>query len=318
MAERAERVLVTGGAGFIGSHLVDLLLEHGHEVVVVDDLSTGAADNLPRHPRLHLAIGSVTNRPLVRDAASGCTAVFHLAGLVGMELVSRRPDDTYRVTVDGTSTVLDESHGRVVLVSSSCVYGSSASCREADAIAIQRALAFDGGRPGYATGKWELEAMARRAARDGREVIAVRPFNVVGPRQSHVHGMVLPRFIHAARRNEPLVIYGDGTQQRAFTYVVDFVRALARVAALPQLWASCDRLLNLGAPTATSIRELARMVIAATGSASPIEYVPYGRQFPGRSDPPARTPVIERAERVLGTLVWTPLRKIVRATLEAA
>lgn len=313
----AMRVLVTGGCGFIGSHVVHQLLECGDDVVVLDDLSVGVRDNLPRHPRLHVVVGSVEDAPLVRAASATCDLVIHLAGIVGMQLVTRASARTYRVSVDGTATVLRETAAPAVLVSSSCVYGHrDRVCRESVAIDRDVALATDAGEPGYATGKWELEALARAARTGGRDVLVVRPFNVVGPRQTHRHGMVLPRFVRAALREEPLVIYDDGQQTRAFSFVEDFVRALIRIASMPGAWARCDGLLNLGDPTPTSILELARIVLEVTRSSSRVEHVPYARAFPGREDIAHRIPDTARAEDVLGPLSWTSVSEIVRRTVE--
>lgn len=312
------RVLVTGGCGFIGSHVVQRLLARGDEVVVLDDLSVGVRDNLPRHARLHVVVGSVENASCVRAAGARCDLVIHLAGVVGMQLVARASARTYRISVEGTANVLGETAGPTILVSSSCVYGHrDRVCRES--IAIDRAvtLATDAGEPGYATGKWELEALASAARASGRDVLVVRPFNVVGPRQTHRHGMVLPRFVRAALREEPLIIYDDGQQTRAFSFVDDFISALLRLAEMPEAWARCDGLLNLGDPTPTSILDLARVVLEVTRSASRLEHVAYAKAFPGRADIVHRIPDTARAEQLLGPLSWTSLREIVRRTVES-
>jgi UDP-glucose 4-epimerase len=308
------RALVTGGCGFIGTHLVRKLLTRNEEVIVLDDLSSGDPRRLPDDPRVKLIVGSVTDANVVRAAIAGCSTVFHLAGLVGMELVTRVPDATYRVSIEGAANVLASAErARVVMLSSSCVYGHTdhQTCREDHEVTRELAVDFDGGVPGYATGKFEMEQMALRTGRS----IVVRPFNIVGPGQSHAHGMVLPRFIRAACRGEDLIVLGDGTQARAFTYVADFVAALVRLATMS--WPPCERLLNLGNPTPTSILDLARMVIAVTESSSSIARLPYRDRYPQHRDVRWRVPDTTRADGVLGQLAWTDLGEIIRASVGA-
>jgi UDP-glucose 4-epimerase len=267
---------------------------------------------LPRHPRLRIVIGSVLDRSAVRDALTGCDTVFHLAGLVGMQLASRYPAATYEISVLGTENVLAHTHGPAILLSSSCVYGprGGTPCRETDPVSRELALDYDGGVPGYATGKWEMEQLARRANHRGARVLIVRPFNVVGPGQSPRHGMVVPRFIQAARRDVPLVIHDDGRQSRSFSAVDEFARALVVLAALPS-WSAYDHLVNLGTPASTSVLELAHLVIEATCSSSPIVHTAYDLEYPGRRDVRARAPDMTRAGRAIGALTWASTRSIV-------
>ena len=227
-------VLVTGGAGFIGHHLVRALLEAGHAVRVLDDLSTGTRANLPQHPNLDFQPGSILDREAVATAARGAGSIVHLAGLVGMRLVTRRPALAYRTTVEGTRNLLRATRAPIALLSSSAVYGIEAETDTQESLPIHRSapLAYDGGRPGYATGKWQMERMAQDAARDGRNILVVRPFNVVGHGQRSDSGMVLPRFIELARRGEPLTVYGDGMQTRCFTEVGVFADRHRAPAAL--------------------------------------------------------------------------------------
>ena len=307
-----RRAGVTGACGFIGAYLVRELLERGDEVVALDDLSTGELASLPQHPRLRIVIGSVLDRAAVRDALAGCDSVFHLAGLVGMQLASRYPEATYEISVLGTENILTYASGPAILLSSSCVYGldGGVPCREADAVTRDLALEYDGGVPGYAAGKYEMEQLARRANDRGARALIVRPFNVVGAGQSARHGMVVPRFLEAALRGAPLVVYDDGRQSRSFSAVDEFVRALVALASLPD-WTACDHLVNLGSPTSTSILELAQLVVEATSSRSAIIHAPYDVDYPGRRDVRARAPDISRAERVLGALSWASTRAIV-------
>jgi len=309
------RVLVTGGCGFIGAHLVTHLVARGDHVVVLDDLSVGTRESLPVHDRLRVDIGSVEDARAVRAAGRDCDLVIHLAGIVGMELVAQKSECAYRVAVDGTECVLAETTAPAILVSSSCIYGTAGVCRESDPIEREEALAADGGSRGYASGKWELEAKARAARAAGRAVLVVRPFNVVGPGQTHRYGMVLPRFIRSALREEPLVIYDDGRQTRAFSFVEDFVHVLAKLATMPDAWSRCDNLINLGNPSATSILDLARTVLEATKSSSRLEHRPYHDVFPGRVDVTHRIPDTARTDQLLGPFAWTNLQEIVRATV---
>ncbi|HET7231789.1 MAG TPA: NAD-dependent epimerase/dehydratase family protein [Longimicrobium sp.] len=311
------RVLVTGGAGFIGGHLAARLLRAGARVAVLDDFSTGRAENLPRHPSLRVIRGCVTDAAAVR-AAGPVDAVFHCAGVVGMRLAVRERERAWRVAVRGTRTVIEATgDAALVLVSSSAVYGVDAPvpAGEHQAAGAAGLLDYDGGTRGYASGKLGMERLGRAAARMGRRVLIVRPFNVVGPRQTHAYGMVLPSFVRHALEGLPLEVHDDGLQTRCFSHVGTFVDALLRLARTPPAWARGGRVVNLGSATPTSIGELAELVLEETGSASPVLRVPYASVFPGRRDVRERIPDTSLLAELSGAPRWPGAREIVREVL---
>ncbi len=312
-----QRVLVTGGLGFIGSHLIRRLLAEGCSVTVLDDESTGTRENLAGVAgveRVNVILGTVLDREAVANAAQGCDMVIHLASVVGMQLAMRSHAKTYRVAVEGTRHVLEETEDLpIVLMSSSCVYGHLAeSCDEDRPVAYETALAFDGGSPGYATGKWQIERMGFQASAHGRRVLIVRPFNVVGPRQRSHYGMVLPRFIERASSGSPLVIYDDGRQERSFSDVRTFVDALLALIDCERAWQYGKNVVNLGTPNATSIRELAECVRTELGAEVPITCVPFTEVFPGLTDVRRRVPKLERLHEYVGARTWPSVQTIVR------
>ncbi|MCB9508332.1 MAG: NAD-dependent epimerase/dehydratase family protein, partial [Myxococcales bacterium] len=278
------RVLVTGGCGFIGHHLVAGLLARGRRVHVLDDLSTGSLGLLPEHDALTFERGSVLDEQAVARASRGARRVYHLAGVVGVRLASEQAEHARLVSDRGTELVLRHAReSELVLVSSSAVYGRRHADPALESAALDEsdALDYDGGRPGYATGKMQLERRARAAAAEGARVIVVRPFNVVGPHQSGRYGMVLPTFVRSALEGRPLVVYDDGAQTRAFSDVSVFVATLLAVSDAEGAWGGT---FNLGTSTVTSVLELAQLVRRVTGREVPIECVPYERAFPGRRD----------------------------------
>ena len=308
------RVLVTGGAGFLGRHLVERLLAAGREVVVLDDLSTGSIERLPSHTRLSVSTRSVLDGPALEQAARGVGFVFHLAGVVGMRRVAQEGALAYSVAADGTRAVLAATGGApAVLVSSSAVYGLAPSnpAREAEPIARDDVLAYDAGTPGYACGKLELERLGAEADAAGRAVLVVRPFNVVGEGQSDAYGMVLPTFLAAAAARRPLRVHGNGSQVRSFCDVGAFTDALLRLVDTPAAWQLGGAPINLGSPEPTSILELAKLVLAQTRSPSPVHFVPYATDYPGRTDVAARVPDVKRLTSLIGPMRWPPLEEIV-------
>jgi len=309
----AKRVLVTGGCGFIGRHLVRRLAGAGCDVVVLDDLTTGILDGTRNVADVRLA--SILDADAVRDAVRGCDLVFHLAGLVGKQLVHRDPGSTYRVSVDGTRNLLDLAPEiPTVIFSSSAVYGVEATgpVTEDAAGDMALALAYDGGTAGYACGKLEMERMARDAAARGRRVLVVRPFNVVGPGQTGQYGMVVPRFVRSALAGEPIVIYDDGTQVRSFGHVNTFVSVLLTLAGKQDAWLARDPVVNIGSPHSTSILNLAGTVKAVTHSRSAIAHVPYETAFPGERDVRERVPDLARLRALTGDIAWPDMEMIVR------
>jgi UDP-glucose 4-epimerase len=310
----SPRVLVTGGAGFIGSHLVEHLLQRAARVTVVDDLSTGALANLAQHPRLEVVHGSVLDPAVLRGAAEA-DMVFHLAAVVGMRLAARQRDRAFAVSDVGTRNVIACSGAaRLVLFSSSSVYahcGRGAVAEDA-AASPEELLALDGGAPGYASGKWRVEEHARAAAAAGREVVVIRPFNVVGPRQTGRYGMVVPTLVKRALCGQPLTVFDDGEQSRCFSHVRTFVRTLGALAEREESWRPGGLTVNVGADRSTRIADLSRIVLEETRSHSPVEHVEYASVFPGRRDVRSRVPDTRRCDALVGAVQWPGARDIVR------
>jgi UDP-glucose 4-epimerase len=298
------RVLITGGAGFIGSHLAERLLEQGHHVAILDDLSTGRLENVAHvadHPRFSTTIGSVLDEALLEPLVARCDTVFHLAAAVGVRLVVDQPIHTIHTNVHGTETVLKHaSRGRknVLVVSTSEVYGKSAILpfrEDADLVLGPPNKT----RWGYATSKLLDEFLALGYWKEERlPVRVVRLFNTVGPRQSSRYGMVLPNFVQRALRNEPIVVHGDGSQTRSFTWVGDVVSALIGLVEGP---GTCGEVFNIGNGAEISIYDLAAKVKLKTGSRSPIEFVPYNQVFDDSfEDMPRRVPDIAKIGKAIG------------------
>lgn len=309
-----ERILLSGGCGFIGSHLVRALLVAGHRVTVLDDLSTGSMASLPVSSHLDPVQGSVLDPVPVARAARGVDAVVHLAGVVGMRLATDHREQAHRVAAEGTRRLLEATgDAPALLVSSSAVYGlgKDGPVREEDAAGVAGCLRYDGGLPGYASGKLALEATGAEHAARGRPVRVLRPFNVVGPGQSASYGMVLPTFVRRALEGRPLVVHDDGEQTRTFSGVRTFVACAVRLLARPESWSPTDLAVNVGATTPTRIGDLARLVVEETGADVPVEFVPYHRAFPGRRDVRAREPDVSRLRSLIGEVEWPGVREIV-------
>lgn len=316
------RTLVTGGAGFIGSHLVDALLARGDTVVVLDDVSTGSITNIAPHlgdDRFEFIPGSILDASTVARAMEGCEMVFHLAAAVGVRLIVERPLDSYRTNVAGTEVVLDEAlrrNVRVLLTSTSEVYGKSHTVplREDSDRLLGPALVA---RWSYSMAKAMDEILAYQYwVEHALPSVIVRLFNTTGPRQSPGYGMVIPRFVRQALAGDPLTVHGDGTQRRCFGYVGDIVPA---IIALSECEAAVGQAVNLGSNEETSIAELAALVIELTGSSSPVRFVPYDEAFPlGFEDIARRVPSIEKAHRLVRFAPTTSLREIVQLTIDHA
>ncbi|MDB6058786.1 MAG: NAD-dependent epimerase/dehydratase [Verrucomicrobiales bacterium] len=313
------KVLVTGGAGFIGSHLTERLLRDGKDVVVIDDLSTGRIENLAaqkNNPGLTFIRAKVSEYKELNNLIAQCESVYHLAAAVGVELVIQSCVRSIETNVHETEVILHavaEHRVPVLLASTSEVYGKSTkpAFSEDDDLLIGPPK-FS--RWSYACSKLMDEFLALAFARE-REVpvVVARLFNTVGPRQTGQYGMVLPRFIASARRGEPLRVYGDGRQTRCFCFVSDTVEALVRLQSTP---ASRNNVFNVGNPEEVSIVELAKLVIEITNSKSAVEFVPYEQAYaPGFEDMLRRKPVIDRLAEVTGFRPSTPLRKIVELTV---
>src|SRR5262245_48644365 len=314
------RVLITGGAGFIGSHLAEALLERGNEVDVLDDLSTGRLDNirhLMTHPRFSYTIGSVTDESAVADLMDQCDMAFHLAAAVGVRLVVSKPVHTIETNVHGTETVLRcaaKQKKLVVVASTSEVYGKSAVFpfrEDADLVLGPP----DKTRWGYATSKLIDEFLALAYWKEQEvPVIVVRFFNTVGPRQSDRYGMVIPNFVRQSLAGKPLTVHGDGLQTRSFTWVGDVVSALLALVNEPRC---VGEVFNIGNGAEVSIRDLAAKIRTMTGSDSPISFVPYlevfGQNF---EDMSRRVPDIGKIQRLIGYRPKVHLHEILERVIE--
>jgi UDP-glucose 4-epimerase len=317
----ARHILVTGGAGFIGSHLVERLLGEGKSVVAIDDLSTGRLENLrsvQAHPRLRVIESKVSQCVELAQLVAEAEAVYHLAAAVGVELVVRSPIHVLETNLHETEVLLQAAAPRgvpVLLTSTSEVYGKSAKAAfdEEDDLLIGPPHQA---RWSYACSKLMDEFLALAYAKErSLPVVIARLFNTVGPRQTGQYGMVLPRFIAAARRGEPLQVYGDGGQTRCLCYVRDTVEALVRLAGCP---AARSQVFNIGSTEEISIGELARRVVQALGSPSKIEFVPYGQAYElGFEDMRRRKPVVQKLAATVGFRPTTALEQIIELTAAA-
>jgi UDP-glucose 4-epimerase len=313
-----RKVLVTGGAGFIGSHLVERLLADGCRVVVIDDCSTGDPANLAAvkdHPGLELLQGRVSECAALPGIVAGVDFVFHLAAAVGVELVVRSPIATIHNNLRETEAVLEAASRNgtpVLMASTSEVYGKSNKPEfvEADDLLIGPPHL---GRWSYACSKLMDEFMALAYHRERNlPVIITRFFNTVGPRQTGRYGMVLPRFIAAARRDEPIRIFGTGRQSRCFCLVRDTVEALCRLMSAP---AARGEVVNIGGTEETTIDNLARLVIEELRSRSVVTHIPYEDAYaPGFEDMQRRRPSVAKLEKLTGYRPSTSLHEIIRVT----
>ncbi|TMV07043.1 NAD-dependent epimerase/dehydratase family protein [Ruegeria sediminis] len=308
-------ILVTGGAGFIGSHLSERLVADGHTVTVVDDLSTGRMSNLSAltdRPGFTFVEGSVLDRQLVANLVKSADVVFHLAAAVGVKLIMDEPSRSIMTNVAGTENVLDaalSNKTHTFIASSSEVYGKNTSFpfREEDDLTIGSTRNL---RWSYACAKTLDEFLALAHAREsGLPVTVLRFFNTTGPRQSGRYGMVLPNFVKSALEGAPLTVHGTGDQSRCFGHVADVVEALCRLMATPQ---SRGDVFNIGTDQEISIRSLAEQVIEMTGSKSEIRYLPYDAVYPeGFEDMQRRLPDVSKLKRVTGFRPMRPLSQII-------
>ncbi|WP_236790611.1 NAD(P)-dependent oxidoreductase [Amycolatopsis sp. GM8] len=298
------RVVVTGGAGFIGSHLTEYLLSLGHEVIVLDDFSTGTARNLralSANPRLTVVPGSVCDATIVETCLAGADAVYHLAAAVGVFTILDRTLESLRTNLTGTETVLaaaSRAGARMLLASTSEIYGKNTAMglREEDDRIIGSPLK---NRWSYAEAKALDETFAHLyAVEKGLRTVIVRLFNTVGPRQTGRYGMVVPRFVDQALAGKPLTVFGTGQQSRCFCHVLDVVPALV---ALLEDERAHGTVFNLGNPEPVTIEELAHRVLVRTGSPAGIVRVPYEQAYgPGYEDMERRVPDCTKAKQAIG------------------
>jgi UDP-glucose 4-epimerase len=313
------RVLITGGAGFIGSHLAERLLERGDEVLLLDNLSTGSMENirhLKRYDRMQYFLEPIENRQLLAELVDEAEVVFHLAAAVGVRLIVESPVRTIETNVNGTHLVLEAACKKrkpVLLASTSEVYGKNVQvpfCEEADLVLGPTTK----GRWSYAASKALDEFLALSYWKEKRQpVIVVRLFNTVGPRQTGRYGMVLPNFVKQALRNAPITVYGSGKQSRCFCDVRDTVEALIRLMNSER---AIGEVVNIGNTEEISIEDLAGMVKKLAESGSSIVYVPYEQAYePGFEDMMRRLPSVEKLHSLTGFRPQTPLPEIIHRVI---
>lgn len=311
------KILITGGAGFIGSHLAERCLKQGWKVTVLDDLSTGAFENiagLRAWDTFRYTIDSVFNAPLVTELVDGADVIFHFAATVGVRLVVKNLIRTIETNVHGTETVLRaaaKKQKRVLIASSSEVYGKSDKLpfRETEDLVLGET---HHGRWSYACSKMLDEFLGFAYwSEQGVPVTVVRFFNTVGPRQTGRYGMVVPALVRAALLGEPLTVYGSGEQKRCFAYVEDVVECLVRIATSSD---TVGEVLNIGNDEEISINALATLIKQITNSRSEIVRIPYEEAYgPGFEDILRRVPSLEKLERMIGYRPSTPIDVIIRA-----
>jgi UDP-glucose 4-epimerase len=310
------RILITGGAGFIGSHLAEALLDARHEVYVLDDLSTGSIDNiahLKTRPGFHYTIDTVFNDHLVAELVDRADVVFHLAAAVGVKLIVQEPVHTIETNVHGTEVILRHAGKKkklVFIASTSEVYGKSAAVpfRE-DADLVMGATTRH--RWAYACSKALDEFLALAYWKEKKlPIIVVRFFNTVGPRQTGQYGMVVPTFVKQALAGDPITVFGDGTQSRSFTYVGDVVEALLKLMVEPR---AIGHVFNIGNTEEVSIRGLAEQIKQATGSQSTIVTIPYDQAYEaGFEDMPRRVPDLSKINSLIGYRPKVGLKEIIQ------
>ncbi|HEX8844392.1 MAG TPA: GDP-mannose 4,6-dehydratase [Pyrinomonadaceae bacterium] len=314
------RVLITGGAGFIGSHLADAYLLRDDEVYAIDDLSTGSIENiqhLKNNPRFHYTIDTVHNQPLLAELVDQCDVIFHLAAAVGVKLIVESPVRTIETNVKGTEVVLNlanKKKKKVLVASTSEVYGLSEQVpfREDGNLVMG---ATTKGRWSYACSKAIDEFLALAYWREKKlPTIIVRLFNTVGPRQTGQYGMVIPTFVKQALSGRPLTVYGDGNQTRCFGYVGDIVDALIKLMDNPQ---AVGQVFNIGSNEEVTILELAERVKELTKSDSEITFVPYSEAYEeGFEDMPRRVPDISKVGALVGFRPRMSLDGILQSVIE--
>jgi UDP-glucose 4-epimerase len=316
------RALITGGAGFIGSHLAERLLAEYHEVLVLDNLSTGSIENIAHlkgRPGFSYAIDSVTNESLLAELIDRSDVVFHLAAAVGVKLIVEEPVHTIETNVHGTEVVLKHANKKkklVLIASTSEVYGKSVDVpfREAADLVLGPSAKH---RWAYACSKLIDEFLALAYWKEKKlPIVIARLFNTVGPRQTGQYGMVLPTFVRQALAGSPITVFGDGTQSRSFTYVGDVVDALLKLVQEPR---AVGEVFNIGNMCEITIRDLAERVKTLTGSRSPVQLVPYDQAYEtGFEDMPRRVPDIGKIRELIGYEPKVALDDIIQRVVDYA
>jgi UDP-glucose 4-epimerase len=315
------RVLITGGAGFVGSHLAEVLLERGDEVFVLDDLSTGSIENISHlkgNPRFHYTIDTVANEPVLAELIDRCDTVVHLAAAVGVKLIVEAPVRTIETNVHGTEVVLKIANKKkklVLIASTSEVYGKSTVVpfKEDADLVLGPTLKH---RWAYACSKMIDEFLALAYWKERKlPVIIVRLFNTVGPRQTGQYGMVVPNFVRQALAGHPITVFGDGNQSRSFTFVGDVVRAMVALINEPR---AIGQVFNIGNGREISIGDLAVRIKEMTGSQSPIVRIPYDQAYEeGFEDMPRRVPDISKIRALVGYEPTVELDEILGRVIES-
>lgn len=310
------KILVTGGAGFIGSHLNRRLLDDGHEVVVLDNLTTGSLGNIAGEmdrPGFKCVIGSVRDQSLTTELVEECDVTIHLAAAVGVKLILDEPSRSIHTNVNGTENVLHAASGRnklVMIASTSEVYGKSEKTNfsEDDDLVLGSTSNL---RWSYAVAKALDECLAFSYAQENKITpIILRLFNTTGPRQTGRYGMVLPKFVTQALKNEPITVYGTGDQSRCFGHVANAVESIIRLMATPS---AVGQVFNIGNDEEVTILQLAERVKAAVGSSSEIQKLPYSEAYShGFEDMLRRVPNVSKLERFTGYRPRTPLSEIIQ------
>ncbi|MER6828771.1 GDP-mannose 4,6-dehydratase [Streptosporangium sp. NPDC000563] len=304
----STKYLITGGSGFIGSHLADALLARGDSVIALDNLSTGRLENLRPHPALRFVHGSVLDELMVDELVHRCDVVVHMAAAVGVKLIVEQPLRSLTTNIRGSEIVIEAAHRyrkKILVTSTSEIYGknSSGALREdADRILGSPAVV----RWAYSTAKAVDEILANAYHKErGLPTIVVRLFNTVGPRQSPTYGMVIPSLVRQALSATPLTVFGDGTQTRCFAHVSDIVDALLRLLDEDR---AVGETFNIGSSDEVSIMELAKLIIEFTGSTSGVDLIPYSQAYErGFEDMTRRVPDTAKLRALTG---WTPRRSL--------
>jgi UDP-glucose 4-epimerase len=315
------KALLTGGAGFVGSHLAEALLERGHSVQVIDDLSTGSMDNivhLKSKPGFSYVIDSVMNESLTAELIDRADVVFHLAAAVGVKLIVEQPVRTIETNVHGTEVVLthaSKKHKRVMIFSTSEVYGKNDDVPFSEDADLVMGPTMKH-RWAYACSKALDEFLALAYWKERKlPVVVVRLFNTVGPRQTGRYGMVIPNFVAQALAGDPIRVFGDGTQTRSFTYVGDVVNGLITLSEHP---GAVGEVFNIGNAEEISIGDLAAKIKTMTGSASPIVKIPYDQAYEaGFEDMPRRVPDLTKIHALVGYKPTVKLDEILRRVIES-
>lgn len=314
------RSLITGGAGFIGSHLAEELLSRGEKVFIIDDLSTGSIDNiehLKKIAKFHYTIDTIYNEPVLAELIDRCDIIYHLAAAVGVKLIVESPVRTIETNIHGTEVVLkhaSKKKKKVIIASSSEVYGKANSTPFREDQDLVLGPTFKS-RWSYACSKAIDEFLGLAYGREKKlQIVIVRLFNTVGPRQAGHYGMVIPTFVKQALLGQPITVYGDGTQSRCFAYVKDVVQAMVALAHHPS---AVGEIYNIGSLQEITINELAQLVKEMVGSSSEIVRIPYNRAYAeGFEDMLRRVPDITKIRKLIGFQPTLDIRGILEKVIE--